>query len=40
MVNGSVQVDVYETPSVANSTPNGDGYEKFPVSIRYRSFIH
>jgi hypothetical protein len=40
MVNGSVQVDVYETPSVANSTPNGDGYDKFPVSIRYRSFIH
>lgn len=39
MVNGSVQVDVYEKPSITGPIDNGDGYEKFPVSIRYRSFV-
>lgn len=39
MVNGSVQVDVYEKPSIASSISNGDGYSKFPVSVRYRSFV-
>ena len=39
LVNGGIQVDVYEKPSIASAFPNGDGYLKIPVSIRYRSFI-
>jgi hypothetical protein len=38
--NGSIQVDVYEQPSIGPALDNGDGYSKFPVSIRYRSFVH
>lgn len=39
LVNGSIQVDVYEKPSIGPSMPNNDGYSKFPVSIRFRSFV-
>jgi hypothetical protein len=36
--NGSIQVDVYEPPQIASALDNGDGYDKIPVSIRYRTF--
>lgn len=36
--NGSVQVDVYETPAIASSVPDGT-YTRTPVSIRYRTFV-
>jgi hypothetical protein len=38
MPNGAVTITVYEKPSIASSMPNGDGYSKFPVSVRYRTF--
>lgn len=38
LINGSVQVDVYEKPSIASSVRQDDAYLKFPVSIRYRTF--
>lgn len=31
--------NIYETPSVGSAMPNGDGYLKIPVSVRYRTFI-
>jgi hypothetical protein len=38
LTNGSVQVDVYETPAIA--APIADApYTRTPVSIRYRTFV-
>lgn len=37
--NGGLTVHVDDPPSIASSMPNGDGYLKIPVSIRYRSFV-
>lgn len=39
LTNGGIQVDVYEKPAIGPAINNGDGYEKFPVSIRYRCFV-
>lgn len=39
LVNGSVAVTVYEKPSIASSVREDDAYLKFPVSIRYRTFV-
>jgi hypothetical protein len=39
LVNGAVSVNVYDPPQIASSMPNGDGYLKIPVSIRYRTFV-
>jgi hypothetical protein len=38
LINGSVQVDVYETPAIASPVPDAP-YTRTPVSIRYRTFI-
>lgn len=37
LVNGLVQVDVYESPSIASAVPDGT-YSAIPVSVRYRVF--
>jgi hypothetical protein len=39
LVNGVVTVRIDDPPSIASSMPNGDGYLKIPVSVRYRTFI-
>ena len=39
LTSGSVQVDVYEKPSIGSVVRNGDGYNFYPVSVRYRSFV-
>lgn len=38
LINGAVQVDVYETPQIASLMADGDRM-RIPVSVRYRSFI-
>lgn len=38
MINGSVQVNIYERPSIASVVPDGN-YFAIPVSIRYRTFV-
>lgn len=38
LVNGSVQVDVYERPSIASAISDAP-YMRIPVSVRYRSFV-
>ncbi|WP_448043812.1 phage tail terminator-like protein [Bradyrhizobium liaoningense] len=37
--NGGLTIFVDDPPAIASSMPNGDGYLKIPVSIRYRSFV-
>lgn len=37
--NGGLTIYVDDPPSIASAMPNGDGYLKIPVSIRYRSFV-
>jgi hypothetical protein len=40
LTNGSVQVDVYETPRIGPAiADDGNGYEQIPVSVRYRTFV-
>jgi hypothetical protein len=39
LTSGSVQVDVYEKPSIGSAIDNRDGYFFYPVSVRYRSFL-
>jgi hypothetical protein len=38
LLNGSVQVDVYETPAIASPIADAP-YTRTPVSIRYRTFV-
>jgi hypothetical protein len=37
--NGGLTIYVDDPPAIATAMPNGDGYLKIPVSIRYRSFV-